>query len=455
MNDKRIEVLRDTKISKAVLTMSAPAIVGFLVMAVYNVVDTMFVAWLGTSATGATQVVLPAMMLISSLGLTFGIGGGSYLSRLMGKKDFKEANKVATVSLVTAIIFGIGFTITALIFIEPILTFFGADASIMEMSKQYGRFIILGSVFTMGNMVLNNMLRAEGSATYSMIGQATGSVLNIALDPLFIFVFGWGIAGAAFATMLSQIVSFMILLSRYLMHKSVIRINLSYFKPTKLMYSEIMKIGIPTFFRQVLTSISMAVLNKGAILYGGQDLIAAVGIVLKVYMLPMYVLFGIGQGFQPIVGYNFGAGNMERVMETLKFSVKLCLSFALVSFSVMFFFPEVLLSVFRPAQGVMAYGIAGLKFNAVAIFLLSITNVIGVFYQAIGRGKESLILSIARQGVFFIPLIYILPNFMGVNGILSAQLFADLLTAILTGLMFYSFSRKFSVQKKELELVEA
>ncbi len=455
MKDKRINVLKNEKVSKAVLKLSAPAVVGFLVMAVYNIVDTMFVAWLGTSATGATQVVYPIMMLVSSFGLAFGIGGGSYLSRLMGKKDFEEANKVATVSLISAIIFGLLFTVGALVYMEPLLRFFGADASIMKMSAEYGRFIILGSVFTMGNMVLNNMLRAEGSATYSMLGQAGGSILNIILDPLFIFVFKWGIAGAAIATMLSQAVSFMILLSRYLLHKSVIKINLSYFQPTMKMYAEVMKIGIPTFFRQVLASISMGVLNNGAVSYGGDELIAAVGLVLKVYLLPMYILFGIGQGFQPIVGYSYGSNNLKRVTETLKYSLKLCLGLALTSFMVMYFFPEVLLSIFRPSKEVMAYAVLGLKFNAVAIILLSVTNVVGVFYQAIGRARESLILSVARQGLFYIPLIYFLPSIMGVNGILSAQLIADILTVFLTGLMFSGFYKKITKEVDDLVTVTA
>jgi putative MATE family efflux protein len=447
MNDKRIKLLRDEKISKAVNKMSAPAIVGFLVMAVYNIVDTMFVAWLGTEATGATQVVFPIMMLISSLGLAFGVGGGSYLSRLLGKKDLEQANKVASVALMSAVIMAILFTLFALLGLEGLLGFFGADASIIMMAKDYGAYIIMGSIFTMCNMVLNNLLRAEGSATVSMIGQATGALLNIALDPIFIFGFGWGIAGAAIATTLSQGVSFIVLFSRYLSKKSLVRINIKYFKPSVEIYKEIMKIGIPTFFRQVLLSISMAVLNNGAVMHGGKDLIAATGLVLRVYMMPMYILIGIGQGFQPIVGYNFGAGNNKRVVETLKYSLKLCLGLALFSFVAMFFFPEVLLSIFKPTASVLEYGILGLRFNSFVIILLSITNAIGVFYQAIGKGKESLILSIARQGLFYIPLLYLLPSLMGTTGILGAQLAADILTSILTALMFVYFIRHNNIFK--------
>lgn len=250
MEDKRIRLLRDESISKAINKMSIPAIIGLLVMGIYNFVDTMFVAWLGTAATGATQVVMPIMMLVSSFGLAFGMGGGSYISRLLGSNEKEKANQVGTVSLYSSISVGLIFTIVALVFIEPLLSFFGgASGSVMTLSKSYGIYILLGSVLTMGNMTMNNLLRAEGSAKLSMIGMFVGSVLNIALDPIFIFTFDLGIkGGAAIATTLSQGVTFIILITRYLSHHTVIRIKPKYFMPSKDIFYEMFKVGVPTFF---------------------------------------------------------------------------------------------------------------------------------------------------------------------------------------------------------------
>lgn len=442
MDDQRIKVLRDEPISKAVNKMGLPAIIGLMSLAIYNVVDTMFVAWLGTGATGATQVVFPVTMLMSSVGLAFGIGGGSYISRLLGQGDFKETNKVATVSLFTSMLLGFLFLIAGVSFLEPLLSMLGATENMMGMAKEYGFYIILGSIFTMSNMTLNNLLRGEGSGKISMIGQGTGSVLNIILDPIFIFVFGWGIAGAAIATTLSQFVTFTILMYKYLSRQSVAKIGFSYFKPSKALYMQILSIGIPTFIRQVLVSLSITLYNKVAVNFGGEELIAAVGLVMKVYMLPMYVIFGMGQGLQPVVGYNFGAGNKERVKETLKYSRKQTLIFALTIGFVLLFLPEVILQIFQPEAVVMEYAATGLRLSAGVLVLLAYNNCIATFYQAIGQGGISLLLAVARQGFFYIPLTYLMPIFLGEFGILSTQLAADILTFALTFVLFWRFKKK-------------
>jgi putative MATE family efflux protein len=447
LDDKRIKLLRDAPISKAVNHMSIPAIIGMLVVAIYNIIDTMFVAWLGTEATGATQVVFPIMMLVSAFGLAFGMGGGNYISRLLGANDHKQANKVATVSLLTSIGFGLLFTIGSVALMEPLLRFFGASNDVMAMSKSYGLYILLGSVFSMGNMTMNNMLRSEGSAKLSMIGMATGAVLNIILDPIFIFVLDLGIAGAAIATTLSQAVTFAILIYRYLSHHSVAKIAVKYFRPSRKIYFEMFKVGVPTFFRQVLFSVSIAFLNQGAVTYGGSELLAAVGLVFKVAMLPIYILFGIGQGFQPVVGYNYGAKSKKRVLATLEYSMALSAIIAIVSGVALVLFGRSILKIFKPAEVVMAYGIKGLVYYAFSMVFMSLSNTVAVFYQAIGRGKESLLLAISRQGLFYIPVILIVPKFFGAAGILSAQMIADIFTLILTIIMFVPFLKKHGIDE--------
>lgn len=439
MNDKRIHLLRDEKISKAIVHMSIPAIIGLMVMGIYNFVDTMFVAWLGTKATGATQVVFPIMMLVSAFGLSFGMGGGSFVSRLMGMNKKDEANKVGTVAFYTVIIVGVLFTILAILGMEPLFGFFGASSEMMALTKDYGFYILLGSVFTMGNMTLNNLLRAEGSAKLSMIGMASGAILNMILDPIFIFVFGWGIQGAAIATTLSQVVSFVILFSRYVSHHSVVRIERKYFKPEWALYKEIFKVGIPTFLRQVLVSLSLGFMNQVAMEFGGSNLLAATGILFRVTMIPIYGIFGIGQGFQPVIGYNYGSKNKDRVVESVSFALKFSAGVALVSCLILVVFAKPILGVFRPETAVLDYGLQGMKYYATSIVFMGLTNIIGVFYQALGKGKESLILSVSRQGIFFIPALMILPGFLGIQGVLASQLVADVLTLILSGVFFIPY----------------
>ena len=433
MNDKRINLMKNEKVSKAINKMATPAIIGMLVMAIYNVVDSIFVSWISEEGyeVAATQVVLPIMLIASSIGLALGMGGGSYISRLLGKNDKLEANKVATVSFFSGIVLGLLITTINIILLEPTLKLFGADINTLELAKDYGQYIIFGYAFTILNMILNNLLRSEGSAKYSMIGMTLGAVLNILLDPIFIFVFGWGIAGAAIATTLSQIISTIILVSFYIKKKTLIKITPKDFKPSIQIYTEILKVGIPTFFRQMLVSVSIGILNNAASDIS-TDLVTAISIMIRVTMIPMYITFGFGQGFQPVAGYNFGAGNKKRVIDSFKYTVFVSIIITSISCLIFLLFGNVVFDIYKSSESVTAYGLVGLKYYAIALLFLGISNTIAVFYQALGRGVEALILSIARQGIFFIPLILILPGVLGVNGVLASQGIADLLTVILS-----------------------
>lgn len=442
MEDKRIYLLKDAPINKAINSMAMPSIIGLLVMAIYNVVDTMFVAWLGTDSTAATQVVMPIMMLVSAIGLSVGMGGGGYISRLLGANDHQKANEVGTVSIIIAIGLGILSTILLTSFLEPVLVFFGASKDVLLRSKEYGFYIALGSVFSISNMTMNNLLRGDGSAKLSMVAMAIGTLLNIALDPIFIFVLGLGIKGAAIATTLSQGVTFLILLLQYIKKKSVIEIKMEYFKPTKNMFLEIMKIGIPTFIRQLLFSISIGFLNQAANTQGGGDLLAATGLIFRVGMLPMYIIFGLAQGFQPVVGYSFGAKNKDRVKASLKYTLITGLVISLISAVILLLLDSVILSIFRPTNNVLTLGITGIFFLAISIILMSGNNTISVFFQSIGRAKESIVLATSRQGFLFIPLCFILPAIFGPIGVFLILPGADLLTLLLSGILTFNFLKK-------------
>jgi putative MATE family efflux protein len=452
MEDKRIRLFRDEKISKAINQLSLPAVVGLIILAVYNFVDTMFVAWLGTAEAGASTLVVPVMMMVQAFGSAVGHGSASYVSRLLGMNRKDEADKVAAVSVYSMAIASIFITIFALAFMEPILVFFGGEGEILELAKSYCFYILLGTVFTMLNMTMNNLLRAEGSASLSMIGMIAGSILNIILDPIFIFVFDMGIAGAAIATTLSRMVTTIILLSRYMAGKSLLHIGIRNFKPSLSIYREIFRVGLPTLFRQLLSSLSFGLMSSAAVNIGGDSLLAAVGILFRIVIMPMYVVFGIGQGFQPVVGYNYGARNKERVMDALRYTIILTSSITIISSLGMNIFSSQLFAIFRATEDVTIYGVLGLRYYSIAIIIMSLSNTIATFYQALGKGKESMILSIARQGFFFIPVILIAPSIFGAQGILATQLISDILTLALTAFMFVPYIKSDRIDNEMLAI---
>ncbi|MFP4457258.1 MAG: MATE family efflux transporter [Clostridia bacterium] len=451
--DKRIDILKNTPIPKAIITMALPAIIGMMVMAIYNIVDTMFVAWLGTNATGATQVVYPLVTIITAIGLTIGIGGGSYISRLLGQNKQKEASSVVSSLYFSAFGIGIVFMILGLIFLRPLLTLLGASESIMAFAYDYGFFILLGSAFQITNMALNNMLRAEGSAKNSMIGMMSGALLNIALDPIFIFGLGLGIKGAAIATSISQLFSTVVLSYQYFGNKSVLKISFGNVKIDKNLFSEVFKIGTPSFFRQLFVSISLALVNNVAIKYGGEVGIAGVGIVMRTMTIVMFVIFGLGQGFQPVAGYNYGAGNKERLLEAFKFTLKASFLVAL-SFSIVFILGgKYIFSIFRPTEEVLTIALSFMRYFLLSLMMMSISNVIATYYQALGKAGPAFVLSVARQGIFFIPALIILPSIFQLRGLFYAQPLADAITLIASIMLFLYTERNTFKQIESEKLV--
>lgn len=429
--DKRELILKEEKVSSAITKMAIPAIVGMLVMAIYNVVDTLFVAQLGTQAIGAVSVMFPVFMLLSAIGSLFGMGGASYISRLLGKKDYLEANKTASTSFFTSLATGIIFAIFGIIFINQILYTFGATPTIMVQAKQYSIVLFAVAPIQVLNMALNNMLRGEGSAKQSMVGMLVGSVLNIILDPIFIFVFDLGIRGAALATALSQIIAFIILISVYWKKKSIVRIKLKYFTFKRQIYKEIFVIGMPAFFRQILTSVAMAVLNVAARGYGDYA-IAGVGIITRVLMIGYLLFFGFAQGFQPVAGYSYGATDFRRLKDSLKFSVKFAVILSVIIGTIYIVFSARLVSLFTQDKAVFDIAIEGLRYSSYTLPLMAMSVIITMLFQSMGHGFGSLVLSMARQGIFLIPATIILPGLLQETGLILAQPIADVLTAFVT-----------------------
>lgn len=429
--DERSRMLGEEKVSTVITKLAIPAIIGMLINAVYNFVDTMFVSWIGTEAMSAAQVGFPVFMMISAFGQLYGVGGGSYISRLLGEQKHKQANQTASVVYFTAIGSGLLVGVLGLVFLQPLLSLFGATAANYDYSIAYTSILLIGAIFIMGNMALNNLLRAEGSAIASMTGLMLGAILNIILDPLFIFVFDMGVGGAALATILAQAVTTIYLLSVYMRGKTTLKIQLKNFKPTKTIYAETFKIGLPTLIRQLLASFTIGIMNKAAAGFG-TEAVAAIGIVSKIFMMGFYALIGYTQGFLPVAGFNYGAKKNDRVLEATKSATRITTLYCLLAFAVFSFFAESIVMIFRPEPAVMEIAVKGLRIWALSFPILGYSMVVNMLFQAIGKAREAGFLSIARQGIFLLPLLFILPSTFGLTGVLMSQPLADMLTLVVT-----------------------
>ncbi|PIH05370.1 MATE family efflux transporter [Clostridium combesii] len=429
------EMMEKESISKVLLKLSVPAIIAMLINAIYNIVDTMFVGMLNnTSAIAAVSIVYPLFMFIGAIGVMFGAGGASYLSRLLGEKKKEEADKTLTSTIVIGCIFSLIFTVICIIFLEQFLLMYGATETTMPYAKEYGYTIVAGSIFTIGTAIMSNTIRAEGNSKYSMIATCIGGVINIILDPIFMFKFGMGIKGAAVATVISQLVSFIFLLRYYYSKKSYIKLGIKFFKPTFNMFFEILKIGIPIFVTQVLASFALGFMNLGAKPYGDAA-VAAMGIVFRVMSIGFYIVFGIGQGFQPVAGYNYGAKNFTRLKEAVKLSIKWSVVSGIVISILFIVFAEGCMFIFTRDREVINIGIKAFRAASLLFPLFGYVNTYAVLYQALGKALGAFILSISRQGIFYIPLMYILPKFMGLAGVIFCQTAADGLAFIETFIM--------------------
>ena len=425
-NNERTELLKNGEIGKALRTLTIPAATAMMVNAVYNVVDTAFIGLLhDTPSIGAAAILFPVFMLIGAIGLTFGMGAASLISRQLGANDGEGARRTASTAFYTTLLIGVGFAVFGNIFIEQVLALFGATETILDRAEVYGRIIIGGSFFQILNMCMNNLLRSEGAAKYSSIALMAGGILNIILDPIFMFVFDFGLAGAAMATITAQIVSNIYLLRYFLKNKGILKLRFKDISPGLRLYRDILNTGLPTFYRQVLTSIAMGLFNNAAAFYG-DPAVAAIGIVMRVVSLMMMAIFGIGQGLQPLAGFNFGARQYDRVLQATKKALKWSTVFAAVMASLFFIFARTIVTSFSHDPEVIRIGVLGFRFFSSTMVVIGSQVVFSTLFQALGKGRQAGILAVARQGIFFIPMILVLPRFFGLSGVLFSQPLADL-----------------------------
>lgn len=436
MNEK---VMNEESVYKILLRFGIPAIVGFLITAVYNFADAIFVGRLGTSAMGALSVAFPISMIMIGIGLILGSGAASFVSRLIGEGNIHEANIMSSIAFWGSTFLGILAIIPGLFFLSGILSFFGATDTIMPFAKAYMVIFLPGSVFNVINIALNHLARAEGANKTSMNTLLIGAVLNIILDPVFIYTFHMGIGGAAIATVISQILSTILLLRFFYSKTSMIKISFRYFKPSKQILLSIIKIGFPNLVVQILSGVSMGLINSSAILYGDAA-VAAMGIVNRIFAIGSYIIMGFSKGFQPIAGYHYGAKKYERLNVFIRTSLNLTFIFCFILAIIEIIYAKPIVSIFTKESDVIRIGTYALRAYSIVFPAFGFQTIyIGIFI-ALGRGRESLSLSLGRQGIFLIPLVLILPGLIGLNGVIYSQPLADLFTILLT--LYYSLMLK-------------
>ena len=450
---KKMELLGSTSIPKALLAMGIPTMIGMLVNAFYNLVDAYFVGGLGESQMGAISVVYPLGQVVVGLGLLFGNGAASYISRLLGRGDKENADKVASTALYSSVSVGAVIIIISMVFLHPILKLLGATDSILPYAATYAGIYIVSCIFNVFNVTMNNIVTSEGAAKTTMCALLTGAVLNIALDPLFIYVFDLGVAGAAIATAISQVVSTCVYLTYIFRKKSVFHFRVKDCTYTKETMSEIFKIGIPTLVFQILTSVSISLINNAAGDYG-DSAIAGMGVVTRLISMGSLSVFGFIKGFQPIAGYSYGAKKFDRLREAIKTSILWSTAFCVIFGVILALFPTAIVSRFTKGDAEMIrIGATSLRANGISIILFGFYTVYSSLFLALGKGREGFILGACRQGICFIPVILLLPMVWGLNGIMYAQPIADVLSAVITVLMAISLHKKLNeMQRKTAEI---
>jgi putative MATE family efflux protein len=440
--------MTETPVSKLILSLSVPTVISMLVTSIYNTADTFFVSNLGTSATGAVGVIFSLMALIQAVGFTLGMGTGSRMSRLLGQQKQEEAEQVLASGFVAALVLGLCITVLGLLFLDQLVWLLGSTETIFPYARDYGKYILIGAPVMGASFVMNNALRAEGRAVLSMVGITAGGILNIALDPVFIFVLDMGISGAALATILSQTVSFCILLGCYLLKKSTMRLHPQAASRHLRDYWLTIKNGLPSFFRQGLSSVSAVALNLAAAVYGDAA-VAAMSVVNRVFMFILSAMIGIGQGFQPVAGFNYGARKFRRVREAFHFTLTLGSSLMTLLAVAGWFAAPWVIRLFGSDPDFLSIGIYAMRVQCFGLLFQPLGVVSEMTFQSVGRSWEATFLSSARRGIFFIPLILILPRLVGLRGVQFSQPVSDVLSALLCLPFLFFFFRELRDKDQE------
>lgn len=428
--------------------LAVPTIISMLVTSIYNMADTYFVSHIGagdgaTSASGAVSIVFSLMAIIQAVGFTVGMGSGSITSRLLGKGWKERADQYASSAVILGLVLGLLLMSVCFVWIDELVWLLGATPTIYPYALDYARYIIFGAPVMILAYILNNLLRWQGKANRSVIGLGFGGLLNIVLDPILIFTFDMGISGAAIATLLSQCVSASILASFFLRGQSEIRVSIRCVSTAPKIYLTIFKSGMPSFFRQGMASVSAMALNFNAGVYGDAA-VAAMAIVTKVFNFLLSAVIGFGQGMQPVVGYNYGAKELGRVRQAVSFSLKFCTVILTVAAAAGAVFAPQIVQFFRNDPAVVAVGTQAFRFQCISLPLAAVLVFANMLFQSLGKSWRASLLALCRQGMFFIPLVYLLPMHFGLLGLEVTQMCSDLIAFLVSAaFLLHYFRREF------------
>ena len=440
----RIYLLEEADVASSLLKLGSPTMVGMLISALYNAIDAYFVGGLGMSQMGAVSVVFPIVQIIIGLGMMFGAGASSYISRLLGKGDYEQADKTASTALFSGLLAGMVIIAGIMVFLEPVLLALGATETILPYASAYAKIYVTGSVINVFTVMMNNLLTAQGATKFTMLAMLTGSIANVILDPILIYGMDFGIEGAAIATVLSLCINMALYIGYIAKKKRVLRFSVKKITLSKTIYAEILKIGIPVLLFQLLASAALGSINTASKPYGDYA-VAAMGAVTRIMTVVTYVVFGFLKGFQPFAGYNYGAKKFDR----LKKSISLCMIWSTVfcvgAAIILVVFANPIVSLFGTDAQMTELAAKALRLNAVLFLTFGFQMVYASLYLAIGKSLVGSILSLSRQGIFFFPLIFVLPRLFHLTGVIWVQPMADLLTTVLTLLFALRINHTLSI----------
>lgn len=448
--NQKHKMMTEMPVEPLIAKMAIPTIISMLVTSLYNMADTFFVGKISTQATAAAGVAFSLMSLIQAIGFFFGQGSGNYISRAMGRQDYDTAKKMAANGLFSSLATGFIFMAICMVFIKPICVLLGATPTVLPDTITYVRIILIGAPFMMASMVLNNQLRFQGSAVYSMIGLCSGAVINVVLDPLFIFVFNMGVGGAAAATSISQIISFIILCIGA-SQKSNIKIEFKNITLSFFYFKEIVRGGFPSFCRQGLASVATISINFVAGIYGDAA-IAAMSVVQRVVMFVFSALIGFGQGFQPVCGFNYGAKKYDRVLKAFFFVIKVSAVILTAGAVLGIIFAPQIIAFFRDDGEVIKIGATALRANCIALPLLCITMNASMILQNLGKAGPATVLGSARGGWVFIPVLFGANAIFGLFGLQITQMLADIISTIIAVPFVISMVKELKTKQAALQI---
>ena len=428
--DRKLMMLNEP-IHRVIPKMAIPTIVAFLINSIYSLADTYFVSSLGTNATAAVSVNASLDQLIMMCGSMLAMGANSYIARLLGKNDDQKASRVLSTAFFSAFAIGASLLVFGTIFMVPMVRLLGATPTCEQYSIDYATYVLMAAPFMACNFVMNQCLRSEGSATLSMVGMGFGGILNIVLDPIFIFGFDMGVAGASLATAISKVVSFAILIFPYITKRSLLHLSIRNFKPSRDIVSEIVTVGSSSMFRNGLAVVAGILLNTlaGDI---SDSVLAGIGVCTKIMMFPFGIILGFGNGFQPVAGFNWGAKRYDRVKESYRFSSKVAFWGGLVMAAFCIVFADWLIVLFAGTDEEMRrIGAFAIITQSVALPIHAWVAIVNMYCVGLGNARGALVLSTARQGSCFLPILYPLAWIFGAYGVGCVQAVADVLTMVL------------------------